>query len=917
MSRRFSSGALAATVLTALLVPVPAAAAAVAAAPAVLPPLRAWTPADGAFELTEGSHIVVADSSLLADAHTFADDLAGLGVRSLPVATGTSPRSGDLFLTTAGASGEGYRLDVARTLTIAGDSVAGVAHGEQSVEQILAAVPDHATVPAGSGQDGPARQERGLMIDTARKYWSVDSIKQLVRRLAWLKLNTLHWHVTDSESFRLDLPGYPGLAARQSYSPGDVRDIQDYAARYHVTVLPELDIPGHATSLTAYRPSLRWDCASMNSVINPGRADPGFTVDITKPDAVAWLDGLVGAVAGEFDSPVIHLGGDETPSAASQAQCPELTGYAAARGYAKPEDVFLAYENHLDAVLAARGKRMEVWGWWPQAGGSGSVTLNKDVRVQAWLGDEAAFLAQGYDVVVSNEHSRLYVVPKYAPGTANGNYIPDDDALYRSYAVPDSPRVRGVEMAEWGDNAFLMPDGYPLSYLRRPLQILASTAWGSPRMAGYLDYEQLADRVGDPPGAPAAIDREARVARGVPTAGVAAFDGDPATAFVAPAPGATIGLDLGAPARPAAVNLLPRSTSSADLASLVGTSVTGCTDRECHPLGTVRWTPTRDWLTLPVDDQRPVRWVRFTAAPSATLVLAEAQVLTVPGQVTVAAPARLSAGPNLVRVTVANPSGRALPRLRVDLAASHALDNTLLAASPAQFVTVPPRGSATVAFVVTPGRNASTGDYRLLATAGGHTGAAPASLPPRELKDLYDNAAVTDDANPQPGDLDGAQSSFSAQGLAAAGVRPGGSLTADGFAFRSPETLVGVDNAIAHGQVVPLHGKTSRVGFLATGSYAPGTGTAVLSYADGHQASVPVTVPDWTAAAVPEGVSVAADGGAVNGYGRAQAKSAARLYAVSVPADPRRELVSVTLPDGPRYLGAKTPAIHVFAIATH
>ncbi|WP_328891580.1 family 20 glycosylhydrolase [Streptomyces sp. NBC_00316] len=864
---------------------------------------------------------------------------SALGGETLPVVLGSAPKPGDIFVTADGdGAGEGFRIDVTeQSIALSGDGPTGTFYAEQSVEQILKTAPDHASVPVGNSEDAPAQRERGLMIDTARKYWSIASIKQLIRQLAWTKLNTLHWHFTDAEFFRLDLPGYPGLAADKSYSPDDVRAVQDYAARYHVTILPEFDIPAHATAMTDYRPSLRWDCPSMNSMISPGRIDPGFTVDITKPANVAWLDGLVENITKLFDSPVIHLGGDETPQTALQEQCPELADYAATRGFQKTEDVFLAYANHLDDLLARHGKRMQIWGWWPQAGGSGSVTVNKDVRIQAWLGDEDYFIDQGYDVVVSNEHSRLYVVPSYAPGTANGTYIPDDNALYSAYTLPESDRVRGVEMAQWGDRAYTMTDAYMLSYLRRPLQVLASTAWGSPRMGNYLDYEVYADAVGTAPGVPETADPDARPVSGVafgPDGAQAAFDGDPATAFASATAGVSAGLDLGADGavRPAAVRLLPRSNSSADLASLVGGTVQGCTDGPdsgCRTLTTVEWTPTRDWITLPIDAPEHYRWLRFTGAPSAKPVLAELQFLATPTnvQLTVQAPETLRPGhDNTVSAVITNNSGRALPHVTVWLSAHHLLNSAPLSGTPLTLSTaVPPRQSRTVHFRVSPDTDLTPGSYRFTAAADydAHNrihATALSEVPLRSLSQAYDNIAVTDDGNPQPGNIDGALSSYSAQGLAVAGVRAGGQVQAGGFAFTLPERFAGTeDNAIAHSQVIPLCGSASRVGLLVTGTYAPAdglTGTVTLSYTDGTTSTTTITVPDWATTTPPAGTVVAADGGKANGQGRAQISRTAKLYAIGVDADPDKQLASVTLPAGPRYLRAKAPMIHVFAIAT-
>lgn len=926
--------------------PAPASASGSGTSPVAVPPLQDWSPSRGNFRLGPQSRIVVdsgRSSALAADARTFAADLATLGVIELPVVTGVSPRPGDIVLSAEGTGrAESFDLSITtRTVSIDGASPAGTFYGEQVVEQALKASADHATLPAGSDQDAPAQDERGLMLDTARKYWSVASIKQLVRKLAWMRLNTLHWHITDSEFFRLDLPDYPGLAAARSYKPADIRAVQHYAARYHVSILPEFDIPGHATSMTAYNPSLRWDCSSMNSIINDTRPDPGFTVDITKPANVAWLDGLVKEVSSLFDSPVIHLGGDETPYPWVLPKCPELMTYAAAQGYTDPEDVFIAYENHLDEVVKGLGKTMEIWGWWPQVTDTNSIWPNKDIRIQAWLGDEDFFLDKGYDTVVSNEHYRLYVVPKYAPGTANGNYIPDDDALYSTYSVTNSDHLVGLEMAEWGDVAYNMPDAYPLSYLHRPLQVLASTAWGSPRLSSYLDYETLADTVGAPPGMPETIDPAARPAKGTPfgPAGApAAFDDDPSTSYAATAGGTAIGLDLGKPTPLAGFRLLPRSTASADLASLVGATLQGCTDGPdagCHPVGKVTWTPMHDWLPLPVTDPGRYRWVRLVAAPTADLTVAELQVMAAPGSVraSVHTPAMIAPGlANTVRVQISNATSLPVAHASVHLTATNVLDNTSLPEPTPQTVAVAPGTSGSVSFRLSLPADAEPGDYRVAATVDYRSladdaadratvrGSGSSTVPLRDFSQALDNIGVTSDDNPQPGDIDGAQSSFSVQALAAAGVRPGGTVTADGLTYRMADPLAGeLDNAIAHGQVVPLSGRASRVGLLVTGTYAPTAGlpgTVTVTYTDGTTTSAPIAVPDWSASTLPSGVTLAVDGGVVNGYGRAQTTRHANLYSVSVRTDPDKRLASVTLPDGPAYIGAKSPMIHIFGVAT-
>ncbi|MFD0033283.1 glycoside hydrolase family 20 zincin-like fold domain-containing protein [Streptomyces sp. NPDC055059] len=158
----------------------------VAAAPAVVPPLQNWRGGSGQFTLTGRSRIVVdgaPGSRLVTDARAFADDLAALGIRRLPVVAGGAVRKGDVEVTARGNAGEGFGIDVTRgSVRLSGDGPAGAFCAEQLVEQMLKTSDDHASLPVGSTRDTPVQRTRGLMIDTARTYWSVESIPSL----AWV-----------------------------------------------------------------------------------------------------------------------------------------------------------------------------------------------------------------------------------------------------------------------------------------------------------------------------------------------------------------------------------------------------------------------------------------------------------------------------------------------------------------------------------------------------------------------------------------------------------------------------------------------------------------------------------------------------------------------------------------------------------
>ena len=117
-------------------------------------------------------------------------------------------------------------------------------YGTQTLLQMIKQSATATTVPAGTIRDFPQYRERGLMLDVGRHFYEMDYLENLLRRMAWLRLNTLRMHFTEWNGFRLRSDRYPGLASAQSYSKADLRRMQDVAKRYHITIVPEIDLPG-------------------------------------------------------------------------------------------------------------------------------------------------------------------------------------------------------------------------------------------------------------------------------------------------------------------------------------------------------------------------------------------------------------------------------------------------------------------------------------------------------------------------------------------------------------------------------------------------------------------------------------------------------------------------------------------------
>lgn len=451
-----------------------------AAAPNVAPSLQEWTDGSGTFSLAVNSRICVdsAYSAQLTDtANVFKEDLLALNGRNLTVVNTTSPAAGDFYLTLncsdSGIGNEGYLLEIGNYLTIRARTADGAFYGTRTILQILKQDAAKINVPKGTARDYPKYRKRAFMIDVARKYFTTGFLQDYVKLMAWLKMNDFHIHWTDNESFRLVSDTYPGLASTPNYSKAEVRALQDLARKYHLTITPEIDTPGHVASITAYRPDLA-------SPIYGG----GF-FDLNNPNVYTFMNGLYDEFAPFFDAPDFHLGTDE---------------YAG-----DPGDIFRQYINRYADYLGTKGKRARIWTGYDHS--SGPTQPRTNIIIDDWEGyiDVASLSAAGYDIINSSGDF-LYIVP----GTG---WYPNCTYLYEqwqpyifnsggSHALsPTDPHLLGAKLHNWNDNnAYGKTETEIDLLIEPPLKILAEDTWGGPRSASYTDFQGRLALIGQPPG---------------------------------------------------------------------------------------------------------------------------------------------------------------------------------------------------------------------------------------------------------------------------------------------------------------------------------------------------------------------------------------------------------------------------------
>ena len=304
---------LPAAALVAVVVPVsvaaaPQAAHAASGPPQTVPAVRTWSAGSGSYAWGTASRVVVDPAyatQLQGDAATFATDLSALEGRTVGVAQGTAG-PGDIALTLGGSQpSEGYTMTVGTSISIQGSTTTGEFWGTRTVLQLLHQSP---TIAAGTATDAPDKSERGLMLDTGRRFFDVAFVENQIRDMSYLKMNYLHLHLSDTYGFRLESTTHPEITSPQHYSKQDVANIIALANQYHVTVVPEIDMPGHMDAILSAELGIGHDYRLKDS---SGTASSSF-IDLTIPGARQLISDLITEYEPLFtNSPYWHLGADE------------------------------------------------------------------------------------------------------------------------------------------------------------------------------------------------------------------------------------------------------------------------------------------------------------------------------------------------------------------------------------------------------------------------------------------------------------------------------------------------------------------------------------------------------------------------------------------------------------------------------
>lgn len=433
------------------------------------------------------------------------------------------------------ANAEGYKLDAdAKQIRIAGASAAGVFYGIQTLRKSLPLVNGKASkvsIPAVHIADAPRFAYRGTHLDVSRHFVTADSVRQFIDMLALHNINRFHWHLTDDQGWRIEIKKYPLLTQIGSkraqtvighnsgkydgkpysgfYTQKQIRDIVKYAADRYITLVPEIDLPGHMQAALAAYPDMGCTGGPYEVWQKWGVSDNVLCAGNDK--TLTFIDNVLKEITKLFPSKYIHVGGDECPKTQWQ-KCPKCQArikalnLEAKDGHSAEERLQSYIITHASNYLKSLGRNTIGWDEILEGG------LAEGATVMSWRGESGGIAAakQHHDVVMT-PNSYLYFdyyqsLDKANEPLAIGGYLPLEtvysyEPMPKELTADEARHIIGVQANIWTE---YMPTFKQMQYMALPrLAALSEVQWSQPALKDYnsftnrlTEFTHMYDRLG-------------------------------------------------------------------------------------------------------------------------------------------------------------------------------------------------------------------------------------------------------------------------------------------------------------------------------------------------------------------------------------------------------------------------------------
>ena len=382
-------------------------------------------------------------------------------------------------------------------ITVTAGSEAGLWWGEQTLREILAQCDGH--IPGVRICDKPEFAYRGIHLDCCRHFFSIDDVKRFIELANLHKINVFHWHLTDDQGWRAEIKKYPRLTEVGAYrgeshygsfyTQEEMKEIVEYAAERHMTVIPEIEMPGHAlAALTAY-PEL--GCTGEGYAVTEewGVFDDVFCVG--KEETFEFLEGVLDEICGIFPSKYIHIGGDEAPRTRWE-DCPDCQKRMKEEGL-KTEDQLQSYLlKRIEKYLNGKGRSIIGWDEILKGGVTSTAT------VMSWQGTKGGIDAAklGNDVIMA-PYTYFYLDyyqtkdhSQEPEGTTYETYLP----LKKCYSFDpfdgldseQAKHIKGIQANTWAEHMYVIEDVEHMVLPR--IAALAEVSWSTSNRSSYEEF---------------------------------------------------------------------------------------------------------------------------------------------------------------------------------------------------------------------------------------------------------------------------------------------------------------------------------------------------------------------------------------------------------------------------------------------
>ncbi|WP_170122678.1 glycoside hydrolase family 20 protein [Mucilaginibacter oryzae] len=408
---------------------------------------------------------------------------------------------------------EGYKLSVSdKYIMIKAHDEAGIFYGLQSLTQLLRVKDGKAEVPYCEISDHPRFAYRGMHLDVSRHFFEPAAVKKWIDLLALYKINTFHWHLTDDQGWRIEIKKYPLLQSISAYrdetiighkkdSPhrfngkryggyytqDEVKDIVKYATQRHITVIPEIEMPGHALAALAAYPQLGCTGGPYATATFWGIFDDVYCAG--NDETFTFLQNVMDEVLPLFPSKYIHIGGDECPKTKWKA-CPKCQKRIQDEHLKDEKELQSYFIGRMEKYLNSKGRQIIGWDEILEGG------LTPGATVMSWTGEEGGIAAakQHHEAIMTPEK---YVYLDYYQSLypeeplAGGGYTPlskvyNYEPITNELNGEEAKYIKGVQANAWSEY-MASPEQAERQLFPRMLA-LAEVAWSSKSNKNYVDF---------------------------------------------------------------------------------------------------------------------------------------------------------------------------------------------------------------------------------------------------------------------------------------------------------------------------------------------------------------------------------------------------------------------------------------------